>query len=111
MRRTVVAVFGEAQAAQRAAQALRDSGFAQERVQVSDEDHAPDEGAEGLAAYLRSFFAEVFGPHEEHHVGRYAEALGRGHAVVRVTVDGEGELDSARQALQAAGAIDVEQRP
>ena len=117
MRQTVVAVFEQAGAAERALRALREAGFAESRVQVSDvdrqadADRPPEEADEGLAAYVRSFFAEIFGPHEEHHVGRYAQALGRGHAVVKVDVEGERELAAARQALEAAGAIDLHQQP
>lgn len=112
MRQTVLGVFDRSAAARAAAQQLRDSGFG-DSVQVTDEldsvgAAAPDE--HGVMAHVRSFFAELFGPGDERQVPPYAEAVRRGGAVVKVTVDGETEADAARTALQAAGAVDLEER-
>ncbi|MBA3598315.1 MAG: hemerythrin domain-containing protein [Methylibium sp.] len=60
---------------------------------------------------LRSFFAEIFGPGDAHqHEAEYAEAVRRGAVVVKVDVQDETRLDIARETLQSAGAIDIEER-
>jgi hypothetical protein len=116
MRQTVVGVFDKVEAAQHAAQALQESGFGPEAVQVSEsfyEDGGaardPDEHR-GAMASIRSFFAEVFGSGDDPHLGKYAEAVRRGHALVKVDAEDEPKVDAARQVLQDAGAIDIDER-
>lgn len=118
MRQTVVGVFDRYAAARQAAQKLRDSGFG-DSVFVTDDlgsveldkGGAPAERRDdtGVLAHVRSFFADLFGD-DEREVGPYAEALQRGGAVVKVEVDEQQQAETARSALAAAGAIDIQER-
>ncbi|HEU4621266.1 MAG TPA: YsnF/AvaK domain-containing protein [Burkholderiaceae bacterium] len=116
MRQTVVGVFDKYAAAQRAADAVAAQGIARDHIHVTgatDEDEARDADLsqhEGVVGSIRSFFAEVFGADEHEHVSQYAEAVRRGGALVKVDVDEDDEADEAREALQSAGAIDIEER-
>jgi uncharacterized protein (TIGR02271 family) len=115
MRQTVVGVFEKYSAAQHAAQTLQTTGFA-DSVFITDE--VDDKAAsstdrrsdEGVMAHVRNFFAELFGSGRDEEVGPYAEAVRRGGAVVKVEVDEEEDVDAVREALQSAGAVDIEER-
>jgi uncharacterized protein (TIGR02271 family) len=116
MRQTVVGVFDKYSAAQRAAQQLRDSGFGDsvfvtEEVQEASPDVSsrPREGEGGAFESVRRFFADLFGNDDSREVTTYAEAVRRGGAVVKVEVD-EQETDAARSALEAAGALDIDEQ-
>jgi stress response protein YsnF len=61
-------------------------------------------------AGIRNFFADLFGSNDAEEVGAYAEAVRRGGAVVKVDVDEETEVDKARETLQQAGAIDIDEK-
>jgi hypothetical protein len=120
MKQTVVGVFDRHAQAHAAAQRLRDSGFG-DSVFVTDEADAaatssssaraaaPDDD-HGVLARVRHFFADLFGDDDRREVGRYAEAVRRGGALVKVEVADEAQLDAARSALQAAGALDINQQ-
>lgn len=118
MRQTVVGVFDRYAAARQAAQKLRDSGFG-DSVYVTDdmgsvgpdgrEDSAERREDTGVFAHVRQFFADLFGD-DDREVSPYAEALRRGGAVVKVEVDEEQQAESARRTLEAAGAVDIEER-
>lgn len=119
MKQTVVGVFDRYSQASEAARQLRDSGFG-DSVYVTEEPASSTAGARterhtedrdtGVFAHVRSFFAELFTPDDQREVGSYAEAVRRGGGVVRVEVDSETEADQARDALQAAGAVDLDER-
>lgn len=118
MRQTVVGVFDRYAAARQAAQQLRDSGFA-DSVYVTDElegerfdgtrSEAPAREEGGVMAHVRHFFSDLFG-NDEKEVGPYAEAVRRGGAIVKVEVEADDEADRARAALEAAGAVDIDER-
>ena len=117
MRQTVVGVFERYATARQAAQQLRESGFG-DSVYVTDEitavegdavnagDELRDQG--GFVAQVRHFFADLFDGDDD-QVSPYAEALRRGGGVVKVEVT-EDEADAARAALEAAGAMDIDDR-
>ena len=117
MRQTVVGVFERYATARQAAQQLRESGFG-DSVYVTDEitavegdavnagDELRDQG--GIVAQVRHFFADLFDGDDD-QVSPYAEALRRGGGVVKVEVT-EDEADAARAALEAAGAMDIDDR-
>jgi len=111
-------VFDRHATARQAAQQLRDSGFG-DSVWVTDaidDDRAVDvsESApreqEGVMAHVRHFFADLFGQDQRREVGPYVEAVRRGGAVVKVEVESDPLADAARAALQAAGAVDIDER-
>ncbi len=118
MRQTVVGVFDRYADARQVAQKLRDSGFG-DSVFVTDDLGSVELGkggatAErrddtGVLAHVRGFFADLFGD-DERAVSPYAEALQRGGALVKVEVDAQQQADTARSALEAAGAIDIQER-
>lgn len=117
MRQTVVGVFDRYESARHAANLLADSGFPPDAVQVAgDEESLREESGResGLMEHVRSFFAEVFGSSgeapEHEHMSQYAEAVRRGGGVVRVDVEDEPRVDAARQVLESAGAVDIDQQ-
>jgi uncharacterized protein (TIGR02271 family) len=73
---------------------------------------APERGSGGMMDSIRSFFAEVFGSGRDSdaHLSEYAEAVRRGGAVVKVDVEDEPKVDTARQVLQSAGAVNIDER-
>lgn len=116
MRQTVVGVFGRYAEAQHAARILEDSGFDHDHVHVAGDESAssavqtaPRED-EGVMSSIRHFFADLFGSGDSEEVGTYAEAVRRGGAVVTVDVDEEAEVDKARETLQQAGAVDIDEK-
>jgi uncharacterized protein (TIGR02271 family) len=122
MNQTVVGVFNTYEDAERAAAELARQGFDRSAMQIqstasggssattaqggSTTEHS-SEGT-GVMASIRHFFAELFGD-EEDHAGNYTEAVRRGGAVLTVEAD-ESRLESARQALDSAGAVDIDER-
>lgn len=121
MEQTVIGVFDTYDHAERARQQLIARGFSANDVQVRA--HGADLAATGTAGTtstasqadvgfmdsVRSFFADLFGPDQD-DAGHYSEAVRRGGAVVAVTVADEKRVDSAREALSATGAVDIEKR-
>jgi uncharacterized protein (TIGR02271 family) len=118
MDQTVIGVFDTYDHAERAKQQLIARGFSANDVQVRA--HSADlAGTEsstttsshdvGFMDSVRNFFADLFGPDTD-DVGHYSEAVRRGGAVVAVTVADESRVDSAREALAATGAVDIEKR-
>lgn len=120
MNQTVIGVFDTYDHAERAKQQLITRGFSPNDVQVRAHgaDHAGIERTEparsadsdvGFMDSVANFFADLFGPDRD-TAGDYAEAVRRGGAVLAVTVSDETRVDSAREALAATGAVDIEKR-
>lgn len=120
MRQTVVGVFDRHATARQAVQQLRDCGFG-DSVWVTDaidDDRALDTGdskpreQEGVMAHVRHFFADLFGQDDtqRREVGPWVEAVRRGGAVVKVEVESNPRAVAARAALQAAGAMEIDER-
>lgn len=122
MDQTVIGVFDTYDHAERAKQQLIARGFAANDVQVRA--HGADltgsasstraattttDHDVGFMDSVRNFFADLFGPDAD-DAGHYSEAVRRGGAVVAVTVADEARVDSAREALAATGAVDIEKR-
>lgn len=123
MKQTVVGVFDRYAQAQHAAQQLRESGFG-DSVFVTEEysassstsDSSASSGLtgggqrdEGVMEKVKNFFSDLFGADDESEVSPYADAVGRGGAVVRVEVEEDVMADQARVALEAAGAINIDE--
>jgi hypothetical protein len=118
MRQTVVGVFERHEAARHAADLLAESGFGPDAVQVTDEPRTLNDAAltapstsddTGVVGSIRHFFAGLFGS-DDRPMAEYAEAVRRGATVVKVQVDDEPRLEMARETLQSAGAVDIEER-
>lgn len=121
MQQTIVGVFDSAAEAEKAVAALTASGVARDRVQVSERPTASSASStadrldasadEGMMSSIKHFFEGLFGDdHEHEHAAPYAEAVRRGGAIVKVDVDTDEELARATQALDDAGAVDIEER-
>jgi uncharacterized protein (TIGR02271 family) len=122
MDQTVIGVFDTYDHAERAKQQLIARGFSANDVQVRA--HSADLSGTGTSTTstattsdhdvgfmdsVRNFFSDLFGPDAD-DAGHYSEAVRRGGAVVSVTVSDESRVDSAREALAATGAVDIEKR-
>ena len=123
MRQTVVGVFDRYASAQRAVQVLQDSGFGPDEVHITegrDEtnryadsgavDSDERRGSEGITDKIRNFFSDLFGPDDDFTVSQYSDAVRRGCAVVKVDVAEEERIDAVREALEQAGAVDIEEQ-
>jgi len=124
MQRTLVAVFDQPAAAQHAIEALTIDGFDRQHLSVTRLPTPVDDpgqqapaatdvaDSDGVFAHVRSFFAEIFGPHhalQPHHLERYSDTMRRGGAIVRVRVEDDAGIALARRTLEAAGAVDIEE--
>lgn len=122
MNQTVVGVFDSRAEAQAAADALEAQGFARAAIRITDEVDSTASTTEtsataraalaeepGLLQSIGNFFGRLFGD-DESRVGHYAEAVRRGHCVVRVDVDDEAAAGRATEALEGAGAVDIDER-
>lgn len=114
MRQTVVGVFDRFAAAQQAADLLRQRGIDDDDIHVTaaDDDNVGtlrDEHHEtGLLDKIKNFFSGDVD--DDYEVGAYSEHLRRGGAVVKVDAEDEPEVEVARETLQSAGAIDIDER-
>ena len=125
MKHTVIALFDLPEQARKAADALAGQGFAAASVHVADPSAAGSPPADaphaeplpaavaiegGPAVGLLHRLAVLFGVDDEPHVGHYAEAVRRGGTVVQVDADGETQAATARDALLALGAVNIDDR-
>ena len=122
MNQTVIGVFDSRAEAQAAADALEARGCARSAIRITDEVDSTASTIEpsataraalaeepGLMHSLGEFFGRLFGD-DESRVGHYAEAVRRGHCVVRVDVEDEAAAERATEALEGAGAVDIDER-
>ncbi|MED5619941.1 YsnF/AvaK domain-containing protein [Ideonella sp. BN130291] len=122
MKQTVVGVFDRYAAAQHAAHLLEDRGIDPDCIHVTGADDDDDiastrassaerqgEGT-GVLSSVKHFFAELFGDDDNEAVSTYSEAVRRGGAVVKVDVEEEPKLEVARETLEGAGAVNIDER-
>ena len=121
MKHTVVGLFDSAEHARQAAQALQARGFDASAVHVTPAREAG--GAEageaevppaaeiegGPLSGLMHRMAALFGV-EEPHLTHYQEAVRRGGSVVQADAADETQAATARDALLAAGAVNLDDR-
>ncbi len=117
MSQTVVGVFDTRARAQAASEALEAQGFSRSAIQITDEAGAAgaaDASGEepGFFESIGNFFGRMFGDDKEHerHARPYAEAVRRGHCVLRVDVADHESSERAVRTLESAGAVDVDER-
>jgi len=117
VKHTVIALFDSAGVAQDASKAVKARGFDESAVHVSlgseagdSEVIAPAVTIEGgpLTGLLHRL-SLLFGV-EEPHLAHYEEAIRRGGHVVHVDADDEAQAATARDALLANGAVNIEDR-
>jgi uncharacterized protein (TIGR02271 family) len=106
MNRTITAMFDSRAEADQAAQQLRGMGAQDVRVRAAEGSSAsearPDEDRGILAA-----IADLFVPDDDRHT--YGEGIRRGGTLVTAEVAPE-RLDAAMDAMEAAGAVDLDTR-
>ena len=134
MTQTLVGVFDSFQQAQNAKSRLEAEGVAPADITVHARDaasHTPGQtdasvgttavggtsGAvagheqEGVVGRIEHFFKRLFGDDDQpEEAGHYREAVRRGGALLSVDVGDESSIDRVREALYAAGAVDINSR-
>ncbi|WP_250453058.1 YsnF/AvaK domain-containing protein [Caballeronia sp. ATUFL_M2_KS44] len=129
MTQTIIGVFNTLQDAEVARTRLETEGIARTDMNV----HANDAGTtsmtgdlatrdavadrrvgeehEGAMGRIEHFFKNLFGDHDRpEEIGHYQEAVRRGGALLSVDVTDETSVERVRDALYAAGAIDIDTR-
>ncbi|HKU42497.1 MAG TPA: YsnF/AvaK domain-containing protein [Polyangiales bacterium] len=114
MAKTVVGVFDEAEAAQKATRELQSSGIAQNHIRMTSNDEARtsqrDEGETSWTGRIIHFFESILENDEDkRHADTYAEAWRRGHYMVIADVD-DAQLDQAVAIMNRYGTVDLDQR-
>jgi len=124
MSQTIIGVFNTLQDAELAQTRLETEGVARTNMNVHANDmsastpvsgDATDRPAgehhEGAMARIEHFFKNLFGDHDQpEEIGHYHEAVRRGGALLTVDVIDESSIERVRDALYAAGAIDIDTR-
>jgi stress response protein YsnF len=117
MAQTVIGIFDTAAEAQQAVERLVSSGFLRDRVDLSlhnessqyiSGDRYDDRTDDGLGEKISRFFKSLFDSDDDRE--KYASVARRGAAVVTVTADDNDEAERARDLLDEAGAVDVDER-
>jgi len=106
-------VFDRYAAAQNAAELLRQRGIDEDDIHLAASDDSSsslsdDRHEEGLLDKIKNFFSGDVDDDAE--VSAYSEHVRRGGAVLKVDVEDEPEVDVAREVLQSAGAVDIDER-
>lgn len=117
MRHTVIALFDDTDRAEEAAAALMSRGFDESAVHVTlnasepGTEHVPPAAQieSGPLSGLLHRLALLFRV-EEPHLSHYEEAVRRGGSVVQVDAANEAEAATARDALLAVGAANIDDR-
>ncbi|MBA2672696.1 YsnF/AvaK domain-containing protein [Ramlibacter sp.] len=119
---TVISVFDDRTAAQRALDSLVTEGFDRDDLHIeqntadtgtttptlnSDGTERPDRGS---ASNFGHFFASLFGQDEPRHSGTYSEAVRRGSSVLVVDARDDAQAERAASLLHSLGAINVDER-
>jgi uncharacterized protein (TIGR02271 family) len=132
MTQTLIGIFNTFQDAENARTRLEEEGIARSDISV----HANDAGTatgpavgsdgltlgeterrpagethEGVMSRIEHFFTNLFGNDDRpEEIGHYLEAVRRGNALLSVDVRDESSTDRVRDALHAAGAVDIDSR-
>jgi stress response protein YsnF len=121
MKSTLVGMFDSQTAASEARSQLLAAGFGPAAVSMSNETDTSSSSRESTASsggqqdegVIARFFGNLFGSDDSDDQGygqTYREAVRRGSYVVSVQASSEDELDRAERILNAAGAVDVDER-
>lgn len=91
---------------------LWDSVFVTDEVSPAADHPVPSENGDegGVLAHLRQFFRGHFVGDPDAEARTYAEVLGRGGAIVKIELDADANVEKACRALEAAGAVDIDER-
>ena len=116
MTHTVVGLFDDREEAQEAMDELMENGFMQEDIDLSnrriagniDDDSITNEGM-GIGDRISNFFNSLFGDDEE-TTRNYTYAANEAEAILTVHADSQERAEQARDIMDDAGAVDVDQR-
>lgn len=114
MSRTIVGVFDESAAANKAASELRASGIPDNHVQVKSNGEVRAAGSKAAepswTEKIVNFFESMFDDEsDKRHAHTYAEAWRRGHDLVVADIEND-RVDAAVAIMNRNGAIDIERR-
>ncbi|MBO0934872.1 YsnF/AvaK domain-containing protein [Fibrella aquatilis] len=115
MSQTVVGIFDTATEAQSAVEALVNSGFNRDQIDLSartgdfnqsytDDSDSHDEGGIG------GFFSSLFGTNDDEDRRRTYETVGKRGSIVTVHVDESDDAEQAADILDEYGAVDVDEK-
>lgn len=122
MRSTLVGIFDDRLAAERARTELLRAGFADDEVDLrtgaqdrawhaSDDRLAADDQSEAtVGETIGDWFRSLFGIDDDEDVGIYTEAVRRGESIVTVRAADEDRVDHATDILEACGSIDIDEK-
>ena len=128
MTQTIIGVFNTIQDAEVAQARLEAEGFARSDMSVHAQDATSTTDAdlttrnvtagtsdtgyhEGAMSRIEHFFKNLFGDNDRpEEIGHYQEAVRRGGALLTVDIVNESDSERVRDALYAAGAIDIDAR-
>jgi stress response protein YsnF len=118
MESTLVGVFESRESAEDARARLAAAGFGEGALSLACGDAAAPDDAPANSPHhsgpIARFFRSLFGEHHEAErsaeADAYREAFRRGAWALTVRASSEREIELAEQALNAAGAIDIDQR-
>ncbi len=116
MTQTVIGYFDTPDAAQAAEEKLARRGIDESALHLAAEDTAytgstvPQRPARHGTSGIRQFFAELFGTDNDEDAGHYSEAVRRGGVVLAVDVPEGTPIEEVREALEEAGAVDIDER-
>lgn len=125
MANTVIGLFDEASDARKAVQELTAAGIDRDRIDITTAEASDDTagsregtaagradesyGNEGFGDKIGNFFTSLFGDDNE-RAGYYSETMSSGGTLVTVHADSREAAERAAGVLDAAGAIDVDER-
>ena len=119
MTHTVVGLFDDREEAREAMEELLENGFTQEEIDVSnrrsadiDSDADLDSSADaetGIGDKISNFFSSLFGD-DDATTRNYTYAANEADSILTVHTDSIDRAEQAREIMDDAGAVDVEQR-
>jgi len=86
---------------------ISDAGSTRDVVADRPASETNEHASGGIARFFKHLFGDDDAPEE---VGHYHESIRRGHALLSVDVADESQVDGVRAALNAAGALDIDER-
>lgn len=122
MRSTLVGIFDDRSAAERARSELLRTGFADDEVDLrtgtddeawrtADDPSAYDDQSEAtIGETVAGWFSSLFGIDDDEDVDVYTEAMRRGQSVVTVRTTDQDRVDRASDILEACGSIDIDEK-
>ena len=111
MTQTVIGVFDTRDTAYAAGDALIDQGIDESSIYLSAKKGTKGAGQKGQSMEaIRGFLSDLFGPENPEDVEYFADEIERGSVLLSADVPDNVDIEPIREALQSAGAVDMEVR-